>query len=64
MKKDEPTTTPESNLAIPFPGDLRDYFAGQALAGDVEEGVSAHNRALWAYQVAEAMIAEKRNLEA
>lgn len=33
MPSEELTTMPEKNQAIPFPGSLRDYFAGQALAG-------------------------------
>lgn len=31
--RDAPTTTPAPPLAIQFPGDLRDWFAGQAMNG-------------------------------
>jgi hypothetical protein len=33
MKNEENTTTKESPMVVLFQGDLRDYFAGQALAG-------------------------------
>ena len=33
MPKEEPTTTPERQAGIPYPGDLRDYFAAKAMQG-------------------------------
>jgi len=33
MKKEESTTTKELKMETRFPGSLRDYFAGQVLAG-------------------------------
>ena len=35
MQNDGPITTNEKIQAIPFPGDLLDYFVGQALAGSL-----------------------------
>ena len=35
MQNDEPITTQEKNLAIQFPGELRDWFAGKAPAEEI-----------------------------
>lgn len=43
--------------------DLRDYFAGQALAGQLANADSEINMtfvAKWAYQYADAMLAERQ----
>ena len=38
MPKDGNTTTPELNLGIPSPGDLRDYFAAKAMQAIITSG--------------------------
>ena len=38
---------------------LRDWFAGQALANDLTQGEPAINAAFYAYQIADAMLAER-----
>jgi hypothetical protein len=50
---------------------LRDYFAGQALAGGLEQGVEDNASTVWwhspekiaerAYQIADAMLEARRN---
>jgi hypothetical protein len=50
---------------------LRDYFAGQALAGDIEQGVQDNMHFSWwhdpkkiaerAYKIADAMLNEREN---
>lgn len=44
---------------------VRDYFAGQALAGMCANGVSvsASNHAEWAYECADAMLAARERME-
>ena len=43
-----------------YPGmELRDYFAGQALAGFAVEGGSYESLAVSAYRMADAMMAER-----
>ena len=41
---------------------LRDYFAGQALAG-IDNDFSAQGRAIWAYECADAMLAARERKE-
>lgn len=57
----------EKKTGIGFPGDLRDWFAGQALAGILAEPcdssafeVNAHEMAGFAYKYADAMIEERK----
>jgi hypothetical protein len=38
---------------------LRDYFAGQILTGPHASGMNERQIALWAYQVADAMLQER-----
>lgn len=60
MLKDENTTTKEKQTEIPFPVSLRDWFAGQALAGLSSRYVcNIHRRAKEAYLYADAMMAER-----
>jgi len=48
-------TTPNGEVVWPEYGmTLRDYFAGQVIAGDV--GGSPSQQAKWAYEVADAML--------
>ena len=52
-----------AKLEVPsgFPGDLRDWFAGQALSAIVTGSkVNDEKTARFAYDLADAMIAEKR----
>lgn len=77
MPKDENTITQESPLAIQFPGDLLDWFAGQAMLGELASQDFTPNFECYyandkpnrlvlaekAYKIAEAMIAEKREHE-
>lgn len=47
----------------PFGGEgmsLRDWFAGQALAGMDVDGGSPETNARWAYRVADAMLAARK----
>ncbi len=46
---------------MPVPGmSLRDYFAGQAIAGNlIEPSVDSRHAAEYAYQLADAMLAER-----
>ena len=70
MQKEESITTNESPMVTQFPGDLLDYFAGQALAGiytaDYWHDLTGNEKhvANICYAAATAMIAEKRRLEA
>ena len=72
MPSEELTTMPEKNQAIPFPGSLRDYFAGQALIGiigkypceicEIKPGEYAPvnvSAAKGAYAYADALLAER-----
>ena len=39
---------------------LRDYLAGQALAGiNIDDMMPSKNAAVWAYEIADAMLAER-----
>lgn len=72
MPKDEHTTTDEKIVTIQFPGSLRDWFAGQALAGyaagnlkvpfikglDVDEAFAG-----CCYVMADAMLRERTRQE-
>ena len=71
MKNEDNTTTAEKQAAIPSPGDLRDWFAGQALVGilpstDNESGRSAFTEtepdwiAQKAYELADAMLEARK----
>jgi len=42
---------------------LRDYFAGQVMAGMAANDASAQDRALWAYEMADAMLAARERKE-
>ena len=63
MPSEELTTMPEKNQAIPFPGSLRDYFAGQAVIGiiianpDADCGLKGYAKD--AFTLADAMLAER-----
>ena len=58
MPNDEPTITAESVKAVPFPGTLRDWFAGMALqVVDAAQGPEA--MACEAYLIADAMLRER-----
>ena len=46
-----------------FPGTLRDWFAGQVLAGISTSYADQQDEARWAYSVADAMIAERAKVE-
>jgi len=66
MPKDENTIIDEKKVAIPFPGSLRDYFAGQALNGSMSNGntlgineFSKKEMAAECYKMADAMIKER-----
>ena len=65
MLKDEITTTQEKTQETRFPGDLRDYFAGQALAGlnasytNTDEWPDAERTAQQAFRQADAMLNER-----
>jgi len=70
MPKDDNITTQESPLGIPFPGDLLDYFAGQAMGAILGNDCNSlfsydgpKPLAKDSYILAEAMIAEKRRRE-
>ena len=59
---EEDTTTQEKNLVIQFPVSLRDYFAGQALAGllgDQDRHYTIDAYVSGAYKMADAMLAER-----
>jgi hypothetical protein len=58
----ENATTSDDIPGIRFPGDLRDWFAGQALAGvSTCDSMDQDDCARWAYEVADEMI--KRRAE-
>ncbi|RJO62614.1 MAG: hypothetical protein C4542_02925 [Dehalococcoidia bacterium] len=69
MPKEKPTTTAAKQAAIPFPGDLRDYFAGQALPSALAHEIRHHQQAgteldpgviaEWVYGIADALLAER-----
>ncbi len=40
---------------------LRDWFAGQALAGSIRDRIDSNKIALWAYELADAMLAVRNN---
>jgi len=72
MKRDENTTMPGKSLVIQFPGDLRDYFAGQALTmiGSIDRPFPigpTPNDNKWlaetAYAIADRMLAERAKEE-
>ena len=42
---------------------LRDFFAGQVMAGMAANDASAQDRALWAYECADAMLAAREHKE-
>lgn len=61
MSKDE-TAFPVTNdpvLASSFGMSLRDYFAAAALTGYLARGGNPENCAGWAYNFADAMLAER-----
>ena len=47
------------NQTIEYGMTMRDYFAGQALAGMAESNRPTTACAKWAYQIADAMLAER-----
>lgn len=52
--------TPESDQPSFRPGmSLRDWFAGMALAGLGPSGMNSKARAYWAYEYADAMLAQR-----
>ncbi len=64
MQTKETTTTPEKQQAIPFPGDLRDWFAGQALGSMrydwFDSGGRVREMTEEAYNIADAMLAARK----
>ena len=62
-----PTLIPESSMGCQefYEGmSLRDYFAGQAVAGvSVDENIKAEDGARYAYEFADAMIIERSKLK-
>jgi hypothetical protein len=56
MKNEENTTTKELPMVVLFQGNLRDWFAGQAMAGMNVSDMSEDKAARWAYDAADAML--------
>ena len=64
-------TKPNGGQAFPRPGcegmSLRDFFAAAALAGisaaDIHDKIDATTLSWWAYDVADAMLAERERKE-
>jgi hypothetical protein len=59
-----PIFTNGTIVVLDYGMSLRDYFAGQAIAGTVGPApdgwsISPQDQAAWAYQIADAMIAER-----
>ena len=52
-----------SDTGPAFPGTLRDWFAGQVLAGISTSCADQQDEARWAYSVADAMLAERAKVE-
>jgi len=50
---------PELPLTEPMGMTLRDYFAGQALAGNISGECNEKLEAGWAYMIADAMMKER-----
>jgi hypothetical protein len=71
MKNDEATTMQEKNQAIQFPGDLRDWFAGMALQGQLallevqgamaKELITSQDLAGACFEYADAMLLARLN---
>jgi len=63
MQNEENITTEESKKAIQYHVELRDWFAGQALAGIMTDGAYGEDDciavAMLAYSFADAMLKER-----
>lgn len=59
----QPDGGPAFPQAVPFPGDLRDWFAGMALQGLLAEPANTNANpaqiAAWAYDHADAMLRQR-----